>query len=36
MKTLKQYLKELFFNEKLVINKNFKLDDFEDILRNYS
>lgn len=36
MKSLKQYLQELFFNEKLVINKNFKLDDFEDILRNYS
>ena len=35
MKSLKQYLQELFFNEKLVINKNFKLDDFEDILRNY-
>lgn len=36
MKSLKQYLQELFFNEKLVINKNFKLDDFEDILRKYS
>lgn len=36
MKTLKQHLHESFFNEKLVINKNFKSEDFEDILRNYS
>lgn len=36
MKSLKQHLHESFFNEKLVINKNFKLENFEDILRSYS
>lgn len=36
MKSLKQHLHESFFNERLVINKNFKLESFEDILRSYS
>lgn len=36
MKSLKQHLHESFFNEKLIINKNFKSESFEDILRNYS
>lgn len=36
MKSLKQHLHESFFNEKLVINKNFKSESFEDTLRSYS